>query len=355
MKALLSHTFDSILPGVLPQVPNELIGMESRARVRDIAARLPAILAGSTFGFECPLATDNPEADFLVSISGVNGAALLSETATYALQNDSAPAWSSVAELAELWADGQSIDNVWLEFDLTGETQFVPNLFFQPVYAEGNHQALREILSKIGTVLLGRMISAELETSLTRCINALPERARIFQVGAMRARSLYGLRLCVDQIYLDRILFYLEQIGYRGDLDFVRATFISLQRRTDAYALHLDLCPELDVGIGLECYLNPLHSEDHQQVRLQQLLRFLVEVGVCSKSKASAVARFPGTADVERHSAEWPVALKKIGSFLGRSSTFHRRLHHIKITFGESSRVQAKAYLAVHHRWQYKS
>jgi hypothetical protein len=352
MMLILPRTFDSILPGVLPLVPEELIGPESRARVQAVASRLPAILAGSTFGFECPLETDLPDADFLVSVSGANGAALLSEAAVYARQNDSAPAWSSVAELAELWANEGRMDNVWLEFDLAGETPFVPNLFFQPVYAPCNHDELQDILSKTGTVLLGRPISEELGASLKRCVDALPERARIFQVGAMRARPWYGLRLCVDQIYLDRILFYLEQIGYPGDLDFVRKTFISLQRRTDAYALHLDLSPNVDARIGLECYLDPRPAEAHQRMRLQQLLAFLVEAGVCSKTKAFGITHFPGTADVRQRWAQWPEALRSMASFLGRLSIFQRRLHHIKITCGESKSLQAKAYLAVHHRWQ---
>jgi hypothetical protein len=351
MTAVPPRTFDSMLPGVLPQVPDELIGPECRARVQAVASRLPAILAGSTFGFECPLATDSPEADFLVSVSGANGAALLSETAVYAKQNDSAPAWSSVAELAELWANEGTIDNVWLEFDLAGESPFVPNLFFQPVYSASNRDELQAILSKVGTVLLGRPISEELEASLKRCVNALPERARVFQVGAMRARPSHRLRLCVDEIYLDRILFYLDQIGYPGDLDFVRKTFISLQRRTDAYALHLDLLPDVEARIGLECYLDPRAAEAHQRMRMQQLLDFLVEAGVCSKSKAFGITQFPGTADVKQHSAQWPPNLRKMAGFLGRLSIFQRRLHHIKITFGENKSLQAKAYLAVHHRW----
>jgi hypothetical protein len=345
-------TFDSVLPGVLLVVPDQLIGSESRARIQAIASRLPAILASSMFGFECPLATDHPEADFLVSVSGANGAALLSETAASAMQNGSAPAWSSVAELAEIWANEGRVDNVWLEFDLGGETRFVPNLFFQPVYTASDHNELHDILSQTGTIILGRLISQELADSLNRCIDALPERARIFQVGAMRARSSFGLRLCVDQIYLDRILFYLDQIGYPGDLEFVRKTFISLQRRTDAYALHLDLSPEVNARIGLECYVDFRAAEVLHRIRLQQLLDFLVEAGVCSKSKASGVAQFPGTADVRHHSAQWPPNLRKMADFLGRSSMFRRRLHHIKITWSKSNTLQAKAYLAVNHHWQ---
>jgi hypothetical protein len=352
MMQTLSPTFDSILPGVLPMVPDELIGPESRARIQAIASRLPAILAGSTFGFECPLATNRPEADLLVSVSGPNGAAFLSETAVCATRGESAPAWSSVAELARLWAGEGRIDNVWLEFDLAGETPFVPNLFFQPVYQTGDHNELNDILSKAGPVLLGCPISPELAESLKRCVAALPERARIFQVGAMRARSSYGLRLCVDEIYLDRILFYLEQIEYPGDLEFARKTFIALQRRTDAYTLHIDLSPRVEARIGLECYLDPRLPDAHQQMRREQLLAFLVESGMCAKSKVSGLAQFSGIADARQHPTQWPPNLRKMAGFLGKSSMFQRRLHHTKITWGESKSPRAKAYLALHHHWQ---
>lgn len=350
MTRIIPRTFDTILPGVLPQVPDELIGSESRARLEAVASRLPAILAGSTFGFECLLGNDSPEADFLVCISGANGATLLSDTAAYARQNDSAPVWSSIAALAELWANKRSIENVWFEFDVTGDNSFVPNLFFQPAYAVNNHDELQDIVSEAGPALLGQPISEKLATSWQCCVNALPERARVFQVGAMRARPIYGLRLCVDEIYLDRILFYLDQIAYPGDLDFVRKTFISLQRRVDAYALHLDLLPDVDVRIGLECYLDPRAAEARQ--RIEQLLNFLVAAGVCSKSKAFGIAQYPGTADVEQYSAQWPEGLRRMSGFLRRVSTFQRRLHHIKLTFGATKSLEAKAYLAVNHCWQ---
>lgn len=171
------RTFDSILPGVLPLVPEVLIGADFRSRVQAVASCLPAILSSSTFGFECPLATDRPEADFLVSVSGTRGATLLSETALHAMQSDSNPVWSSVAELAELWAKKGRIDNIWLEFDLVGETPFVPNLFFQPVYEAGNHSELQDILSHAGPLLLGQPLSEELEKTMRRCVDALPERA----------------------------------------------------------------------------------------------------------------------------------------------------------------------------------
>lgn len=350
MTSTIPRTFDSILPAVLSQVPHELIGSESRARVEAVASRLPAILASSTFGFECPLGNESPEADFLVSISGANGAALLSETAAYAAENDAAPVWSSITALAEVWTNKRSIENVWLEFDLTGENPFVPNVFFQPVYSANNHDELRATVAEVGPALLGSPISEQLATSLQRCVNALPERARVFQIGAMRARPTYGLRLCVDEIYLDRILFYLGQIGYPGDLDFVRKTFIALQRLTDAYALHLDLLPDIDVRIGLECYLNPRAAEARQ--RMEQLLNFLISAGACSTSKAFGIAQYPGATDIRQYSAQWPAALRSMSSFLGRLSTFQRRLHHIKITFGATKSLEAKAYLAVNHLWQ---
>ena len=116
----------------------------------------------------------------------------------------------------------------------------------------------------------------------------------------MRARSSYGLRLCVDEIYLDRILFYLEQIEYPGDLEFARKIFIALQRRTDAYTLHIDLSPQVGVRIGLECYLDPRLSDAHQQMRREQLLAFLVESGMCAKSKVSGLAHFSGIADARQ-------------------------------------------------------
>jgi hypothetical protein len=340
------------LSGVLPFVPAPLIDAAWKERILATAGVLPSRFVDSLFGFECPLGTDEPAADFLVSAqTRMRGAELLGDTAAALESRHPDSSWSSIGALAERWQNDPRVDNFWLEFDLGGPAPRVPNLFFGPVRSGDSRRELLEVLRDYGPDLLGGAIDDELDASLRRSAEKLPERARVFQVGAMRARPYDGFRLCINEIYLDTILAFLEGIGYSGDLGAVRDLCVWVQPLVDAYALDVDLTPGVGPRVGFECYLDPRGDEASTRPRRDRFLAALVEAGACVVAKAESVARYPGRSDAVRHKELWAQPLKSMGGLLRRVSCFRRSLHHVKLSFAPGAPLQAKAYLAVHHEW----
>jgi hypothetical protein len=348
-------TLATVLDSVFPQVPEALMGRESRLRLAATASLLPVQLGFGMFGFECPLGVTRPGADLLVSARQARrGPALLLECASARLAAGEHGAWETVAALARRWAcppwDGR-MDDVWLEFDIDGPAPRTPNVFLRPRGDGRERHASGHLLEMIGAQLLGQRPSARLRHSLHRCVEALPERARLFQMGAMRARAQPGFRLCINNIYLDRILAYLERIDYPANLQPVKDLCIWIQRFADGYALHVDLTPDVAPTIGIESYLLPAAEAADATARLQRWLRALTEWRLCTPAKAGALERYGG--DITPLAQELaPRGLRRAELLSGRRSHFRRTLHHIKVTYRPEQPLEAKAYLAVQHQWR---
>ena len=76
-------TLATVLDSLFPQVPEDLIGPESRRRLAATASLLPVQLGFGMFGFECPLGVTHAGADLLVSAEQARrGPTLLLECAS---------------------------------------------------------------------------------------------------------------------------------------------------------------------------------------------------------------------------------------------------------------------------------
>ncbi|HEY5723521.1 MAG TPA: hypothetical protein VIT45_14490 [Allosphingosinicella sp.] len=337
--------FSPFLRPLLDRLPEALADAETRGTMLATASLLPGGFAFQTFGFECPLHDAAAKADLLVSaVRARGGAALLSEI-------ERRPGWEPVGRLAAmLGAEPAEIDEVWLEFDIEGPAPDLPNMFCRPLYPHGDLEALRASADAAGSALAGAAIPDALLDALVRSAAALPERAEIFQIGAMRARPSAGLRICINQIALDGILGALEEMGYE-DVEGVRALLIRYQRAVGDVALAIDLMPELGAKIGLECYFAPSRSGRSPGELLDLFLSRLDEDGACIAGKAEALRAFPGTATIDEGGG-WPPELLVTGKLLGpeRMGRFDLDIHHIKLVHRPGERLEAKAYLSVRHR-----
>jgi hypothetical protein len=308
------------------------------------AALLPGEIAFQTFGFETPLHAPAARADILVSaVRARGGAAMLMAAPAH-------PLWEPVTSLgAALGAEPAQIDDVWLEFDLFGPMPDVPNLFCRPLYPPGDLGALRARAAFATAALTGAPLPEALLDAVLRCAAALPERAMIFQIGAMRARPSAGLRLCINQISLDAILSVLGALSY-PDVAGVRALLIRYQRAVGDVALALDLTPGPGARIGLECYFAPSRTGRSPDELLALFLSRLVEDRACRPGKAEALRAYPGVAEIEPGTG-WPDALLATRSLLGKdfAGRFHRSVHHIKLVHQPGKPLEAKAYLAIRH------
>jgi hypothetical protein len=330
-----------------------LIGETAKQRIDATAALLPPQFAFSTLGFECRLHEGSPQADFLVSAqknsSGALRAAPLFRPSAAAL-----PAWRSVNALGlELEGEhGGWMNDIWLEFDLSGAAPMIPNIFLRPIYGSGATEEFMTRAGRLGLLLAGEPLPGAVLRCLRHCVAALPPRACVFQLGVMRARPFSGMRLCINEISLDAILRYLETIGYPGSIQPVAELIIRLQPAIFDMTLGLDLGPEVQPKLGLECYFGP-HAKKRKRADAAALLQTLVLTNNCVPAKAEALLAFPGTIRVSGEDRRWPVGMQRAASLLDRHrvSFFERSIHHIKVVYQPGQSLQAKVYLAVRHRW----
>lgn len=317
------------------------------------ASVLPAGFLLHQVGLECPLGADADGMDLLVAARAAEGGAdLLTRAAASADPDAADPAWRSLRALLDHWrtpAWSRRLDDWWLEFDVAGPRPRMPNLFFGPRIATGDERRWRAWQARWLPMLLGQPPDATLIDDFTRCRHALPDGARIFQLGAMRARDRVGLRLCVDHLYLDAILDLLPRLGI--DPPALRATLIALQRVARGFALQLDLPLDPDARVGLECGLAPAPSAQAETAGWAKLLDHAIDLGLCDAPRRDALLAFatrrsPGTV------AAWPADALRAQAMTGRRSALLRRLHHVKFDLVAGRPVRAKAYLSMSHVWQ---
>jgi len=341
---------DDYLRELVTQTPQDLIGKKSFQGILGTAHLLPGSVVLSTFGFECPLSSKEAEADFLVSFQKKNNGPFLLKLSAEKNFRRSA-VWNDVGKLADFWAGKQLIDDFWLEFDIQGEAPLVPSLFFRPLY---NSLAELEIILHYSlSALTGNESTAQLSSQVLQLVALLPDRARIFQIGAMRSRPVHGIRLCIHEISLDAILTFLKKIPYPGSVDELKEILIFLQPLVHDVAFSIDLSEGIGAKIGLECYVNPNFSAVEKQSAWTKMIDKFAEHDLIDAAKSIALKEFGVYTATGQLFKELPEELVRAMALMERHavSTMWQYLHHLKITYDPGRPLLAKAYLSVQHTW----
>ena len=243
----------------------DLIGPASIESILPIAAQLPGAIT-SFFGFECPLGSDEPRADFLVSVKTEGRPILAGLSQERRLPADFKihPVWERVAQFASLWADPQSalhgrVHNMWLEFDIHDSPPAipVPSVFFGALDGILCANAGSDWLTEAALPALQPGLDSGTLRSVGRCIACLPSGAWIFQVGLMLARPAQVARLCIRGIAPAEVTGFLQAGGWQGPAVEVQALLDRFAPYSQRVDLDIDVATDLRPKIGLECYPEP--------------------------------------------------------------------------------------------------
>lgn len=368
----MTGSLEDYLRVVAPYISHQLISPESLAHIATIARFLPANVT-SFLIFECRLGESQPRADFLLSVAaseigreilaGRNSAVDLPETL---LTN---PVWNRIRTFCSNWADPTSMlyeqtHSIWLEFDVVGLPAKVPipSIFLGPKYIEpnlSNSTKFERITNPYQWVtetalrtLFSKPIPLSFEQKLFDCFDLLPTGACIFHIGAMLARQVDTVRVCITDIPPDKLLDYLSHLGWTGSISKLEAFILELSSWVDRVDLDLDVGDTILPKIGLECYFN---LQPQFEPRWQLFLNRLVENGLCIPAKRDAILAYPGYFHERTNRELWPKNLLRASNLLGQrvSSIFIRQLNHIKFVYQPDSPIEAKAYLSAGHYWTY--
>ena len=355
---------------IRPYVPGALVSREAHSEIRRVAAYFPGILAFGTFGFECPLGTAAPTADFLFSLSSENSGPEVLSGSLADCELSSAlfsyPQWRRLRHFGRRWADPTGglhaeVDDVWLEFDVARnrETDPIASMFFSPfkqLDAERKEgltaQTLVDRVQTVYVCTTGRVFRSGMLRQWWTCMENLPRVSALFQVGNMIARDEErGIRMCVKTRSVQEVMRYLAAVRWPGDVAEVRRVLSDIQPLVDSFALHLDVGEEISPKIGIECGYHGRRGPEREP-RWHGFLEFLDTMHLCLPEKADGLLAFPGYAPTDGEAC--PAPLRKVAhrlSLLWRSF-FVRSIYHIKLTHGLEGRWEAKAYLGVRHLWK---
>ena len=308
------------------------------------AARLLPRCAVNFFGFECRLGEEEGATDCALSLTA-EGARLLSgrhpEPVAPELRSD---AWLRVQRFYQEWGDTRQpaygdAGATWLEFD-SGSEPVKPNLLFgywphDPVVRRPKPWLLEVILP----LLLGTPISERFRANLLRCFDACPPGANDFQIGAMIARGIQAVRLCVFDIRPEDIPAFLTRVGWKGELEAVRRHLEAFAPHADFVGLHLDVGEKLFPQIGIEpgFRAGPWARQPHLEPRWHRQFEKLVDLGLCTPAKRDALLSWSGYQHCPEDGQE-------------EKSVLLRGLSHLKINLRAGAPPLAKAYFGIAHR-----
>lgn len=355
------HSFSvgDTLRAAAPALPAALVNAAAQSHILALADDLPGTL--TTFcGYECRLGSPEANADFLFCSTRPEGHARvlagLDETDELPATLLALPAWQQVRAFARSWLhadsplDGQIV-NTWLEFDVDAADGAgrAPSVFFgTPELPSGTPAITQLPLVRAGLALLApAAVADERDAALTRFFAALPDGARVFQVGVMLARPAAVVRLCVRGVPRGDLIDLLHALAWPGATTAVAELLGGVARSAERIDVDVDLGTAVGAKLGLECYFG---SDLATGARLRAMLGALVEAGLCTADKADALVAYSGL-DSQDRAANWPMHLRALAAEAGAdiTSCLLRWVHHVKLVLEAGQPTSAKAYLALEH------
>jgi Prenyltransferase and squalene oxidase repeat len=341
---------------VLPSLPPELAGGQAIPWLRAVAGVLPPIHRA---GFECRLDGDDPVVDLQ---QGVFAADREPERLArfLAAAEPLSDAWRAVRRLAERWAAPGDplhgpVSEVWLELDAPGPRDGSPLSLADAspsVFAllDGGGAAGEEAAGEFLRAVLGEDGAAAHTSAVARCARACPAPAGITHAGAMLGRPFAAIRLHVSRVPLGGLEGLLAGVGWEPQPGPALSAAALLLDYGDSVIVCLDILAGRVVRVGLECFFDQKHGLDR---RWPALLERLVASGLCSRAKAQALLRWPGTLTPLDSPGPWPDDL--IVASLSRPEesfgVIDRRLSHVKLTVTPGLPLAAKAYFGFGNVW----
>ncbi len=339
----MEKMLDSSIGLVEPHLHSLLMSPGSLSSVKKAAQFMPRF-AVNFFGFECRMGDEAGATDCALDLTA-DGARFLAgrhaQTPPPELRTD---AWLRIQRFYQEWGDTREPAYVdagatWLEFD-TGSGQVSPNLLFGYWPHETSIRRPKEwLLDVILPLLLGTPISEAFRSNLLRCFDACPPGTDDFQIGAMIARGIQAVRLCVFDIRPDDLPAFLSKIGWKGDVDEIRRYVGAFAPHADFVGVHLDVGEKLFPQIGIEpgFTAGPWARQPHLEPRWNRQFDTLLEMGLCLPAKRDALMSWIGH-------QRYPLAEQ------GEDIVLLRGLSHIKINLRSGVPPMAKAYFGIAHR-----
>lgn len=329
---------------VTPYLHSELLSPSSIFHLQALAQSLPPF---SSAMLEFRLGAGQSQTD--LSVFFPRRTLNLSET----LLNH--PVWQALHNFCQECVNPESflyncLTYIALEFDLDGQPSEIP---IPCIFLAWNQGAVHDAqaLIKMALTLPNYSVSSKLKDNIRRCVDSLPNGAKVAYIGAMLSRPSEVLRVIMGGIPPDQFSDYLMQIGWCESTETISTLVSNLYELVDEIRfLSFDIGDVIYPRVGLEFFLK---QQPENEPRWELFLDRLIEMGLCTLAKKNALLAWPGVSQKADAPELWPQNLMGGDYLLGSraSSVFWRTINHIKIVYQPGIPLEAKGYVMFGHQW----
>ena len=250
-------SMSSLLENIRSLLPMRLINDETWEQILGTAQDLPITLASLPFGFEIPLHTSEPVADFGVSLASSTPSAAFIQA--HASSNRVAQCVSTLFD--EMEGQDASLREIigrklMLEFD-TGSTNYsdatLPGFFVrpgvEPIWAgKSQHNQIQVVVDALMSCIGDQLRKEEIQ-NLWRVYDQQKEGTRVDSIGVFPSRS-RGIRLAIMGLNdSESIGEYLRQIDWPGSASAVDSIYTRLSEQVNIVETGLNIDVVAD-GVG---------------------------------------------------------------------------------------------------------
>lgn len=267
-------------------------------------------------------------------------------------------AWRKVKKFVKKWIDPSSslytnVIGFWFEFG-TYDTSLSPNVFFTPVGLEKgiSPSDYKWLLDEALPIFVPKFRGSSYEDIVSRCIECLPARSNLFQIGVMLSRPSRDLRMVIKGMERKDIPYYLQEVGWRGDISNVDKLVHDIPSSVSRIVLHFGIGKKsLEPSIGIECSFRP--NRFHLEKKWKEIFDYAIERGLCQESEKADLLSFQGICQFNIwDKINLCESMRREAEAIVQSleSVIIRYISHIKFTYkGGNNWKNVKAYIGVRH------
>ena len=357
---LLVHKLKPIdyLHFIHSSIPNQLINSDNYSRICHLASFFNDNIS-SFFGFETQLNLENGHADYLFAVSSLHGEkeALHSLLNSYKFQpfvNQSSE-WNNLRLFTNEWCKDGSILNekiygLWFEFDMNHEINGlpIPSVFINTLPISNNFSLNDEqytwLTEKAIPLLIGEKLSDSVKLNFENCVQNLPNKTFLIDIGFMLSRSNSEIRLMLNKIKTEQIVPYLKSIHWEGDTSNLQLLISELEKYVNRITLHFGINDQINSSIGIECSIKS-DSFDNGE-KWSRFLDYLSKKGLCTIDKKKEVLNFIGS-NINGAEFNFEKYSPIVKTDKSSSNALIRYISHVKISYSMDGEINAKAYPGV--------
>ena len=343
-------TMGDLLGRFRDRISPVLIGVSEWERILDCAGKLPITMGALPFGFELPLHSPRPEADFGASLaSGTRSAGFFRECARTDKTDATAGAIMRICGLME--TENSPLREIvgrklMLEYDIgsarEGQGSF-PGMFLRPgerpIIGAGGQQDDVVKVSEALTSCIGWEINDAQRKHLQQAYIAQPVDTRMDAFGVFPSRP-RAIRLAVMGFKSQQeVCRYLEDTGWPGQITAVDSVITRFTERVNIARIGLNIDVQED-GIGPTLGITPIVKQRYTKdsrywldglTEWTPFLEALDHEDIVFSDKIKALA-------------DW---VSKPTPLFARSGRYIvlRGIHHVKLVISDDRIQKAKAYV----------